>query len=305
MTSSVVVGVAIDPAERRTRWVGELSPLLDGCRVVDVAHVEPDEVEVLVVGNPPGSMLSGYPSLRFVQSTWAGVDQLVGGAPAVPIARLVAPALTALMSEFVLTTVLMAHRGLLEYRRRQMRAEWKPEAAVTAGARKVGVLGFGALGEPAARRLHDAGFDVAGWARTPRPGAVPVLAGTEGLGEVLARSEILVDLLPLSAATRDLLDRSAFALMPPGATLINVARGGHVVEADLLEALDSGRLADAVLDVFREEPLPADHPFWSHPRVTVLPHIAAPSRPSDLARAVADNIELFLSGEEPDFLVGP
>lgn len=305
MTSSVLVGVAIDPAERRAGWVGELSAFLAGCRVVDVAQVEPDEVEVLVVGNPPGSTLACYPSLRFVQSTWAGVDQLVVGAPPVPMSRLVAPGLTTLMSEFVLTTVLMAHRGLLEYRRRQMRAEWRPEAAVAAGARKVGVLGFGALGEPAAGRLHDAGFDVAAWARTPRPGAVPVLAGREGLGEILARSEILVDLLPLTAATRDLLDRSAFALMPPGATLINVARGGHVVEADLLEALDSGHLADAVLDVFREEPLPADHPFWSHPRVTVLPHIAAPSRPSDLAPAVAANIELFLSGEEPNFLVGP
>jgi glyoxylate/hydroxypyruvate reductase len=305
VTPSVVVGVAIDPAERRARWVAELSLLMDGCRVVDAAQVDPAEVDVLVVGNPPGSTLTGYPSLRFVQSTWAGVDQLVEGAPAVPIARLVAPALTALMSEFVLTAVLMAHRGLLEYRRRQMRTEWKPEAAVIAADRKVGVLGFGALGEPAALRLREAGFDVAAWARTVRPAAVPVVVGPEGLRELLARSEVVVDLLPLTAATRDLLDRDAFALMPPGSTLINVARGGHVVEADLIEALDRGHLADAVLDVFREEPLPPDHPFWSHPRVTVLPHVAAPSRPSDLAPAVAANIELFLSGEEPDFLVGP
>jgi glyoxylate/hydroxypyruvate reductase len=303
VTPRPLVGIAIDPPEKRRRWVNALTPRLEECRVVDADQVDRGEIEILVVGNPPGTDLRRFPRLVFIQSTWAGIDALVEGAPPVPIARLVAPALAELMSEFLAAAVLMAHRGLLEYRRRQARAEWAPIPVLPARRRRVGVLGFGALGAPAARRLAAEGFDVMAWARTPRSEEVPVVAGEEGWHRLLERSEILVNLLPLTGETRGILDTHAFDLLGPGATLVNAARGGHVVEADLLAALDDGRLSDAVLDVFATEPLPVSHPFWSHPRVTVLPHVAAPSDPEDLVAEVVANLRRFLAGKAPCHLV--
>lgn len=298
-----MVGIDIDPPEKRLRWVEALTPLLGGCRVADVDDVDPAEVEVVVVGNPPGRDLTRFSRLRFVQSTWAGVDALVEGAPPVPISRLVAPALAELMAEFVTAAVLMAHRGFLEYRRSQARREWAPQPVTPARRRRVGVLGFGALGAPAARRLAAEGFDVMAWARTSRSVELPVVIEEEGWRRLLGRSDILVNLLPLTGQTRGILDSKAFDLLGPGATLVNVARGGHVVDQDLLAALDDGRLSDAILDVFATEPLPASHPFWSHPRVTVLPHVAAPSDPDDLVSEVAANVRRFLDGKRPRRLV--
>ncbi|HEX2152391.1 MAG TPA: glyoxylate/hydroxypyruvate reductase A [Acidimicrobiia bacterium] len=298
-----VVGISFSQLELASRWRAELADRLAGCVVEYADRLAPGDVDVLVVGNPPGSGLRRYSSLRFVQSTWAGVDQLVEGGPSVPIARMVAPALASLMAEFVHAAVLMVHRGFPEYRRRQSEHEWRPLPPVETSRRRVGVLGFGELGRPCAVALAAAGFDVAAWARRSRPAEVPVLVGTDGFSELLSRSEIVANLLPLTPATVGILDQRAFARMPRGSTLINVARGGHVVETDLLRALDGGHLSDAILDVFAEEPLPPEHAYWSHPRVTVLPHVAAPSDPEDLAPDVAANIERFLSGRRPRFLV--
>lgn len=303
MSEAAVVAIGIDPPEKRRRWIEALAPLLDDCRVVDIAGPEAAQAEIVVVGNPPGRSLTGFPRLRFVQSTWAGVDALVEGLPPLPLARLVAPALADLMSEFVVAAVLMLHRGFPEYRRRQARAEWRPLPVEPARRRRVGVLGFGELGAPAARRLVEAGFDVMAWARSDRQEKVPVVSGEEGWRRLLGRSEIVVNLLPLTDATRGILDTGAFDLLEPGAALINVARGAHVVEGDLLAALDDGRLSDAVLDVFPTEPLPERHPYWHHPRVTVLPHVAAPSDPDDLVAEVAANLRRFLAGETPRHLV--
>lgn len=141
------------------------------------------------------------------------------------------------------------------------------------------------------------------WARSDRQGEVPVVSGEEGWRRLLDRSEIVVNLLPLTDSTRGILDSGAFDLLGPGAALVNVARGAHVVEADLLTALDDGRVSDAVLDVFPTEPLPERHPYWEHPRVTVLPHVAAPSDPDDLVAEVAANLRRFLAGETPRHLV--
>lgn len=303
MTASPVVGVSFHEDDIRGQWVRCLGDLLEGVRVVDVDEVEASAVEVMVVGNPPGRTLVGYEALRFVQSTWAGVDRLLDEIPPVPVARMVAPELTDLMSEFVLAAVLFLHRSFPSYRRSQAERRWHPRPTLAAGARRVGVLGFGQLGRPAALTLKRAGFDVAGWARTSRPGPIPVMAGEDGFRELLGRSDVLVDLLPLTPHTRGILGRSAFELMPRGGALVNAARGAHVVDGELLDALDEGRLSEAVMDVFEEEPLPPDHPFWSHDRITVLPHVAAPSNPRVLAPHVAANIERFLRGETPRFLV--
>ncbi|HLU52430.1 MAG TPA: glyoxylate/hydroxypyruvate reductase A [Acidimicrobiia bacterium] len=297
---SAVVGVVVSDLDRQ--WITELARLLPECGVTDAA-ARVGEVEVLVVGNPPGSILRSFPRLRFVQSAWAGPDRLMGADADVPVARMVAPELTEFMSEFVSMAVLMLHRQAPRYRRAQEARRWEPLRAELARGRRVGLLGYGELGRPVASRLAEIGFDVVAWARSPRHEAIPVVAGAEGFREVLRRSEILVNLLPLTARTRHILDRAAFDLMPRGASLVNVGRGAHVVEADLLEALDDGRLSDAVLDVFEAEPLPPDHPFWAHPRVTVFPHVAAPSDAADLAPHVAANIRRFLEGETPHFLV--
>lgn len=270
---------------------------------MDSFAVAADEVDVVVVGNPPGSELHRFSSAQFIQSAWAGVDRLVRDSPPVPIARMVAPELTAAMSEFVLTATLMLHRQVPEYRRSQTRRQWRPLPQMATGERRVAVLGYGAIGRPVASRLTAAGFDVMAWARSPREDPVRVVAGDEGWTEVLGRSHIVVNLLPLTAPTHGILDARAFALMPAGSALVNVARGGHVVEDDLLAALDGGRLSDAVLDVTAVEPLLASHPFWAHPHVTLFPHVAATSEPSVLAARVAANIARFAGGKTPDFLV--
>lgn len=300
-----VVGVVFDDPDTRHEWVVRLSEHLDDLDVVDAEAVDPSHVEIAVVGNPPGGTLARFESLRFVQSAWAGVDRLLAAPPPVPVARMVAPELTGLMSEFVLAAVLSLHRRFPSYRRDQARARWRPRPTPRVRETRVGVLGFGELGGPVAQVLSSVGFDVAAWARSPRAGPIPVLTGREGFRDLLECSGIVVNLLPLTSDTRGILDRAAFGAMPRGAAVVNAARGAHLVEADLLEALDGGQLSDALLDVFDEEPLPADHPFWSHDRVTVLPHVAAPSRPEDLAPHLTANIRRFLDGRTPRFLVQP
>lgn len=303
MTAPPAVGVYFPEAETREEWVSRLAAHLGDLRVVEVEKSKPLSVEILVVGNPPGDDLRRFGALRFVQSAWAGVDRLTEGAPPVPIARMVAPELAELMTEFVLAGVLALHRRFPAYRRDQVQGKWHPRPTSPARETRVGVLGFGELGKPAAQALSETGFDVAAWARTSRGGPIPVLTGAEGFRDLLGRSDVVVNLLPLTPDTRGILDHMAFRTMPQGSSLVNAARGAHVVPADLLQALDEGHLSDAVLDVFDEEPLPSDHPFWSHDRIVVLPHVAAPSRPADLAPHLAANIRRFLEGGTPRFLV--
>ncbi len=159
------------------------------------------------------------------------------------------------------------------------------------------MLGLGVLGSDAALKLKVLGFDLAGWSRTERklPG-VACFHGADGLAALLERTDILVCLLPLTPATEGILDAALFARLPQGAALVNCARGRHLVEADLLAALDSGRLAAAVLDVFREEPLPPEHPFWRHERILLTPHVAAATYPPTAARAVAEGLRRFADG---------
>jgi glyoxylate/hydroxypyruvate reductase A len=179
----------------------------------------------------------------------------------------------------------------LSYLRQQRERQWRAQPQPNAEARRVGVLGLGALGSDAALRLKVMGFDVACWSRSERrlPG-IACFHGAHGLTTLVARSEILVCLLPLTPETEGILDARLFAGLPKGAAVINCARGAHLVEEDLLAALDSGQVSAAVLDVFREEPLPPGHPFWSHPRVIVTPHVAAATHPPTAAPIVADNL---------------
>jgi glyoxylate/hydroxypyruvate reductase A len=167
-----------------------------------------------------------------------------------------------------------------------------------AAERPVGILGFGTLGQDAGRKLKALGFPVAGWSRSPKAIAgFETFAGPDGLDALLARSEILVCLLPLTPETGGILNARNFALLPRGAGIVNAGRGGHLVEDDLIPALDSGQLSGAVLDVFREEPLPPAHRFWLHPRIIVTPHIAAETHPPTAAAIIGEAIRRFEAGQ--------
>ncbi len=256
----------------------------------------------------PGS-LRAYPRLKAIFSLGAGVEKLLNDKElpeGVPIVRMVDRALTAGMTEYVLLHVLRYHRRVPELEALQRRAEWRELEAPPAWERHVGILGLGVLGTDAGLKLAELGFQVAGWSRSPRRiDHVVSFAGEEGLAPLLAKSEILVCLLPLTRATRGILDARSLGQLPRGAALINAARGGHVVESDLLAALDSGQIAHATLDVTAEEPLPAGHPFWRHPRITLTPHVASLTWPPTAAEHIIANIRRHEAGEPMGPLVDP
>jgi glyoxylate/hydroxypyruvate reductase len=283
------------------RWRGHLGPIAPGLEVRVWPDIgDPAEIEYALVWRPEPGMLGSLPGLKLILSLGAGVDHILldPALPAdVPIVRLVDPYLTDAMAEYTALQVLRLHRLDLDYQAQQRAREWRELPQKNAAERPIGILGFGEIGQAAGRRLRALGFPVAGWGRSARQvDGFPVFAGAEGLPALLAQSEILVCLLPLTAATEGILCARNFALLPNGAGLVNAGRGRHLVEEDLIPALDTGQLSAAALDVFREEPLPADHPFWAHPRILVTPHIAGITNPATASAVVADNIRRFEAG---------
>ncbi|MBX6321023.1 MAG: glyoxylate/hydroxypyruvate reductase A [Rhodospirillaceae bacterium] len=261
----------------------------------------PEEVEYILAWKPPAEALAGHPNLRVLFWLGAGIDWLLDHRdrlPAVPVVRLVDDALTACMTEYVVLHVLRHHRRQPELERQQSQALWRPLPQTVPWKRSVGIMGLGVLGTDAARKLRALRFRLAGWSRTPKalPG-VECFHGADGLVPFLARTEILVCLLPLTPETRGIINARTLSALPRGATLINAARGGHVVEADLLAALDTGHITHATLDVFEPEPLPPGHPFWRHPRVTVTPHVASLTDPEVSLPVIVDNIRRHQRGE--------
>jgi glyoxylate/hydroxypyruvate reductase len=268
---------------------------------------DPAEIDCALVAKPPPGELAKLPGLRLICSLWAGVDGLLRDPSfprQVPLARLVDPYMTQAMAESALAHVLGAHRQLDVYRRQHAEGVWRPHAQPRAQERRVGILGTGALGSDAALKLKALGFDVAGWSRRPRqlPG-IAGFAGADQLAGFLGRTEILVCLLPLTEGTRGILDARAFAALPAGATVVNLARGGLIVDRDLLAALDRGHIGAAVLDAFEVEPPAPDHPYWRHPRVQITPHIAAISDARSVVSVIAANIRRFRAGEPVQNLV--
>jgi glyoxylate/hydroxypyruvate reductase len=283
------------------RWRAQLTRLTSELEVRVWPELgDPAEIDYALVWRPEPGFLASLPSLKLILSLGAGVDHLLGDPQLprhIPIVRLVDPHMTDAMSEYVVLQVLRLHRRDLDYRAQQEAGIWRELDQRNAAARRVGILGLGELGLDAAKKLKALGFDVAGWSRSEKNLAgIKSYGGPAGLSLLLARSEILVCLLPLTSETEGILNASSLALLPRGAALINAARGAHLVEADLLVALASGQVSAAVLDVFREEPLPADHPFWHHPRVVVTPHVAAFTNPTTAAPIILDNIRRFEEG---------
>jgi glyoxylate/hydroxypyruvate reductase len=257
-------------------------------------------IEYALVWQPEPGLLASLPNLKMIFGLGAGIDHLLADPllpKGVPIVRLVDPYMTEAMSEYVMLQVLRLHRQDLDYLAQQRAGVWEEREQKNAAERPVGILGFGTLGQDAGRKLKAIGFDVAGWSRNPKELAgFASHAGPAGLDALLARSEILVCLLPLTAETAGILNERAFARLPRGAGLVNAGRGGHLVEADLIPALDAGQLSGAVLDVCREEPLPGDHPFWRHPRIIVTPHVAAETHPPTAAAIIGEAIRRCEAG---------
>jgi glyoxylate/hydroxypyruvate reductase len=263
-------------------------------------HGDLSAVEYLVAWRLDPSLLARLPNLKVLFCIGAGVDQLdiASLPPSLPVVRMIDPGLVAGMIEYVSMAVLALHRRWPDYQAQQARREWRPLPWVDAPERRVGVMGLGVLGAAVLRHLASYGFALRGWSRTPHTlEGVHCYSGAEGRRAFLADTDILVCLLPLTAATRGVLDGSLFAQLPRGAALVNAARGAHLDAPALLAALDAGQLSHAVLDVTDPEPLPADSPLWSHPRVQLTPHVAAETRPATSARAVLDNIRRHLRGQ--------
>jgi glyoxylate/hydroxypyruvate reductase A len=253
-------------------------------------------VEIAIVADPSPERLARYPNLKWVHSVWAGVERLVPivAARQLPLVRLVDPMLADTMAEAVLAWTLYLHRDMPAYAAQQRQRVWKPHGYVAAGELTVSILGLGELGRAAAARLVGAGYRVDGWSQSEKElNNVRSLTGESGLRQALSVANIVVVLLPLTAETSNLINGERLASMREGASLINFARGGVLDTAALVDALDEDRLNHAVLDVFDEEPLPANSPLWNHQKVTVLPHISAPTNRVTASAIVAANVRAF------------
>lgn len=290
-------------------WTSAIAKVMPGERLRIWPEIgAPEDIEFAIVWKPPPGLLAGLPNLKGILSLGAGIDHLVSDPQLprhLPLVRLIDPSLTSQMSEYVVMNVLRHHRFMPEYAHQQAAAQWQPILPPPlTGERRVGVMGLGVLGRDALAKLAPFGFKLRGWARTAHdiPG-VDCFHGRDGLTEFLGGCDILVCLLPLSAETRGILNAARLSLLPRGASLINAARGAHVIAADLIAALDSGHLAAATLDVFETEPLPSDHPLWRHPAVTVTPHAAGWTIPETAARLMAASMAAIRSGKKPAGLV--
>ncbi len=288
-------------------WRDSLAALGTPWRLVQSGEVPNEAILAALVYNPPPGSLAALPHLRAIASISAGIEYLIEDVtlpPGVPLLRLDDAVQVAAMIEYVLYAVLRLHRGFDGADAAQHQRRWSPLRSrhdlTPAAARRVTILGRGAIGLPVAQAVAALGFPTATWGRSPHPGTPGIEAahGLDGLAALLPRTDILVCLLPLTPETTGVLNAATFAAMPPGSAIVNVGRGAHLVEDDLIPALDAGQLSGAVLDVFHTEPLPADHPFWTDSRITVTPHSAATSSREARTRSLVESLELLLQGRE-------
>jgi len=303
-------------------WKDHLQSLLPDieCRLW-TAEGNIEDVQYAVVWRPPTGWLKRFVNLQCILSVGAGIDHILEDTelpPDIPVIRTTGDDLTQRMREYVCLHVLRLHRRSMETELAQRNRRWHNQIVPVAAERQIGVMGLGNLGTACAEALIALGFKVAGWTRRRRSsfvsnegsklvtdssnGGINHYAGDSELSQFLANTEILVCLLPLTPATDSILCSALFRQLPKGAAIINAGRGAHLVEADLLDALDDGQLSYATLDVFRQEPLPDDHPFWQHAKVTVTPHIASMIDPESGGKEIAANLIRFINDEPIDDL---
>ena len=305
MTKNAVA--LICPDDNGAAWHREIltvRPDLDLRRWPDVGN--PEEISYAIVARVPRGSLQPFTNLRAILSTWAGVEGLVSDDSIpdhLPIVRMVEPSLTQGMVEYVCCHVLNEHLRTRQYKDRAWQHPQKSDPRFAPGT-TVGILGLGALGSACATALVSLGFDVNGWSRTAKNvSSVRGFVGNGELPDFLASSSIVVGLLPNTPATRGILNHETLKLLPAGASVINAGRGEQIEDADLLAALDSGHVASAVLDVFHQEPLPDDHPYWDHPAVTVSPHVASVTSPVTAVPVLMESLRRLQAGEPVDHLL--
>jgi glyoxylate/hydroxypyruvate reductase A len=259
-----------------------------------------EEITLACVWKQPVGSLKQYPNLKCIASLGAGVDFIFKDQSVpqnIPITRVVDPVLASDMSEFVLALILSFFKNLNNYRTDQMKKVWYPQEYMRISDVTVGIMGMGALGEKLTEDLIKNRFKVIGWATSPKniPG-VEVYTGDKEKNTFLSRSNILVCLLPLTRETTGILNNKLFKELPKQSYVINVARGGHLVDEDLLEYINNGHLAGAGLDVFHEEPLAVEHPFWTHPKIHITPHVASVSDIESVIPQLLENYRKLKEG---------
>ena len=257
------------------------------------------DIEYLAFMHPDFNQLPAFPNLKAMFSRAAGVEDIVKHPklPKVPLGKVEPPGGDPMMTEYVIMHVLRLHRDMPGYQAAQARREWLRVPIARPEQRRVGFLGFGMMAKAPALVLKSLGFTVSAWVRSPRQSEeVPIFHGADQLEPFLNQTDIAVCLLPLTAETEGIFNARTFAMMPKGAMLVNVGRGRHVVEKDLIAALDAGQLSYAALDALWPEPLPPESPLWLHPKVTIMPHVARRPTVSQLVTEVAANIRSFKAG---------
>jgi len=289
-----------DPMEY---WQEGLEMLLPGLRLVAPDSPEAKQAEVIITWNPPTGTIAGLPALKGVISLAQGVDHILKD-PSFPrhlkFARLIDPYMSEAMAEWVLLSILEKQRDSEIYRAAESRKEWIRLRPRIASNTCVAIMGLGAIGAHVATKVAAMGFKTIGWARSPKTIAgVTALTGADGFGQCLEQADYLVSILPLTAETRNIYNARSFAAMKEGAFFINAGRGLQVIEEDLIDAIDTGPLSGATLDVTRIEPLPQESPLWDHPLIRIWPHVSAQTNADSAARQVADAIIAIRSGREP------
>ncbi|NER11266.1 glyoxylate/hydroxypyruvate reductase A [Muriicola jejuensis] len=279
---------------------------LDQYPSLPVYHFEEEhpaeKITMAVVWKHPKGSLKAYPNLKCIASFGAGVDFIFGDPTrpeGVPITRVVDDALANDMAEYVITAIMGHLKNMDQYARDQEKGLWQPRPYSRIADHTIGIMGIGTLGTQLADKLRVMGFRIIGWSKNPKelPG-VHVFHGIESRREFLSKSTVLVCLLPLTPETKKILNQQTLSQLPHGAFLINVARGGHLEEGDLIPLLDSGQLSGACLDVFEEEPLPSGHLFWEHPKIRITPHVASVSDPQSVVPQLAENFFRLREGKE-------
>ena len=290
------------------RWIEPLQRLVPDIEICNWIPGGPSiGAELAIVWGPPDDIFLREPALRAVFNLGAGVDalfKLPGLNPEVPIFRLEDAGMAVQMAEYAAYALVRASRSFQKYESLQRERRWEPLPDIQRRQWPVGVLGMGVMGARVAQTLASLEYPVAGWSRSGKD--LPQVEKFAGAGELpafLARTRVLINALPLTDETRDILNRDTLGQLLPGGHLINMGRGEHLVEEDLIPLLDSGQLHGATLDVFRQEPLPESHPFWLHPRITITPHVSAASLRDETITQVAEKINRFLRGEAVTGLV--
>lgn len=260
----------------------------------------PEKVDAIIAWTLPDNALDTYPNVKAIFSVGAGVDQLQPDKipDSIKLVRLIDPSLTQQMQTYVLSSVMMIHRDHFLYQAQKAQKNWQQHKVALPHECSVSILGLGELGKAVAEQLSMLGFTVKGWSRSAKQiDGISAFHGPQGLSDMLATTDILVSLLPLTEETRGMISAETLAKLPKGASVINAGRGEQIVDEDLLAALNSGHIQYAILDVFKEEPLPESHPYWTHPRVHVTPHIASITRNDTAGHRLAENLLRWQSGE--------